>query len=29
VISHAWEKNRIVITTNGTYPWVPVIQIFR
>ena len=29
VISHEWEKDRIAITTNGTYPWSFVTQIFR
>jgi len=29
VISHKWEKDRIVITTDGTYPWLFVTQIFR
>jgi hypothetical protein len=29
VISHEWGKDRIVITTNGTYPWSFVTQIFR
>ena len=29
MISHASEKDRIVITTNRTYPWSFLIQIFR
>ena len=29
LINHEWGKDRIVITTNGTYPWSFVIQIFR
>jgi hypothetical protein len=27
VISHEWGKNRIVITTHGTYPWPLVIHM--
>jgi hypothetical protein len=29
VISHEWWKDREVITTNGTYPWSFVTQIFH
>ena len=29
VISHEWGKERIVITTNGTYTWSFVPQILR
>jgi len=29
VISHELEKDRIVMTTNETYPWSFVTQIFR
>jgi hypothetical protein len=29
VISHQWGKNRIVITTNGTYPWSFVTQTIQ
>ena len=29
VLSHEWEKDRIVITTNGIYPWSFVTQIPR
>ena len=29
MISHQWEKDRIVITTNGTHPWSFVTQILR
>jgi hypothetical protein len=30
VISHEWgKKDGIVTTTNGTYPWSSVTQIFR
>ena len=28
-IRHEWGKNRMVITTNGTYPWSFVTQILR
>ena len=28
VISHEWEKDQIVIMTNGTYQWLFVTQIF-
>ena len=28
VISHEWGKEQIVITTNGSYPWSGVSQIF-
>ena len=28
-ISHEWGKDRVVLTTSGTYPWSFVIQIFR
>ena len=27
--SHEWGKNVILITTNGTYPWLFVTQLFR
>jgi hypothetical protein len=26
--NHEWGKDRIVITTNGTYPWSFMAQIF-
>jgi hypothetical protein len=29
VISHKWGNNRIMMTTNGTYLWSFVTQIFR
>ena len=29
VVSHEWGKNRIMIMTNGTYPWSSVTQILR
>jgi hypothetical protein len=29
VISHEWGKDRSVIATNGTYPWLFVTQILR
>ena len=29
VISRGWGKDRIVITTNGTYPWSFVTQILQ
>jgi hypothetical protein len=29
VLSHALGKDRFVITTNGTYLWLFVTQIFR
>jgi hypothetical protein len=29
VISHEWGKGREVFTTNGTYPWSFVTQIFH
>ena len=29
VISHEWEKDRIMITTKGAYPWSFVTQLFR
>ena len=28
-IGHKWGHNRILITTNGTYSWSFVTQIFR
>jgi hypothetical protein len=29
MISHEWEKDRVLITTNGTYLWSFVTQILR
>jgi len=29
VICHEWGEDRVVITTNGTYSWLFVTQIFR
>jgi hypothetical protein len=29
MISHEWGKDRIVITTNGEYPWSFETDIFR
>ena len=28
-IRHEWEKDRIVITTRGTFPWTVMTRIFR
>jgi hypothetical protein len=29
VINHDWGKDRIMITTNGAYPWSFARQLFR
>ena len=29
VIGHEWGKDRVVLTTSGTYPWSFVTQIFH